>query len=54
VSAALTKQADQVHRATFGNKGRSSEQASVANHRQKPDEFGPAAGMRDEDSPSNE
>jgi hypothetical protein len=40
--------------ATFGNKGRRLEQASVANDRQKPGEFSPVAGKRDaQDSPSN-
>jgi hypothetical protein len=34
-------QMNRMARATFGNKGRSLEQASVANERQEPGEFGP-------------
>ena len=34
-------QMNRMARATFGNKGRSLEHASVANERQEPDEFGP-------------
>jgi hypothetical protein len=41
-------------RATLGNKARNSEQASVANDRQKPGEINPVAGKRDaQASPSN-
>ena len=46
-SIRIADQMNRVDRATFGNKGRSLEQASVANNRQVPVEFGPVAGKQD-------